>query len=296
MSVTGNSPALTRPLCLGSSGEPVRALQTILNGSQLALGIKLVVDGRFGKMTQIALIAFQRRKGLKADGVVGPKTAQALGMQYRPINELPYTIRYDKPPLPAATPPLAVIAETIHAGMDKFKEKIGDEFWEAFSDPNDDPAYRRLMGRVYKDDPSINKRQFSQRILRIQDLVFQYNRFLRDLASVVNLSVNDPQKVPEALRKAFKEFISAMIRACDNLDFFYGITEHCRKRLNGLPYETIVSEVEQVLKGDRSVVIASAGIQRVFQTMEYSDVFNHRKPVDRPSLDWIDNFQFQHQI
>lgn len=296
MSVPHVASTITRPLCLGSSGESVRTLQNLLNGSQLAVGPKLLVDGRFGKMTQIALIAFQRRKGLRADGVVGPKTAHALGMVYRPVDERPYTISYDKPSLPAATPPMAVIAEAIHAGMDKFKERIGDDFWMAFSDPNNDPYYQRLMARVFADNPSISKQQFSQRILRIQDLVFRYNLFLKNLADLVVLSVTDPHRVPIGLRDAFKEFISQMNTACNNLSFVYGVTDGCRKRLKEFPYDSLVSHVEALLSGERSVDFAAAGIRMVFQSLDDIDVFNDRKPVDRPSLDWIKNFQFQHQI
>jgi hypothetical protein len=142
-------------------------------------------------MTQIAVIAFQRRKGLKPDGVVGPKTAKALGWDYTAVQERPYTVRYDKPPLPPVTPPLAVVAEAIRAGMDQVKERIGDDFWEAFSNPDNDPYYQRLMGRVYKDNPSITQKQFRQRLLRIQDLVFHYKRFSDILDQLPSLSVTE---------------------------------------------------------------------------------------------------------
>jgi peptidoglycan hydrolase-like protein with peptidoglycan-binding domain len=38
------------------------------------------MDGVFGPMTERAVLAFQRAKGLEADGIVGPKTWNALGM------------------------------------------------------------------------------------------------------------------------------------------------------------------------------------------------------------------------
>lgn len=61
----------------GSTGSQVKTLQTKLkrwgyyNGS---------VDGIFGRGTREAVIRFQRKNGLSADGIVGSKTAQALGM------------------------------------------------------------------------------------------------------------------------------------------------------------------------------------------------------------------------
>lgn len=281
------------PLCLGTSGSPVRALQTFLNESQLALGPTLAVDGRFGKMTHIAVMALQRRKGLKADGVVGPKTANALGWHYRPVNERPYTVSYDKPPLPAGTPPVAVLAEAIRAGMDQFADRIGDDIWVAYSNPNNDASYQRLMGKVLADDPSITQKQFSQRILRIKDLVFHYRKFLDVMTQLGSVSESDPGSVPKRLRDAFREFIFQILRACDALDFYYGITEPCRKRLNSLPYESIVTKVESVLRGDRTVVFAVADIQLAFQTIAYNVFLDRSKVVDRPSLDWMQNLPYR---
>ena len=58
----------------GSRGYAVRAAQTALN----AHGARLVVDGIAGAGTRSAIIAFQRRRGLVADGIVGSKTWAAL--------------------------------------------------------------------------------------------------------------------------------------------------------------------------------------------------------------------------
>ena len=59
-------------------GSEVRELQISLNRA-LAGQARLVPDGVFGARTQRALIAFQRRQGLQADGVAGPATWKALG-------------------------------------------------------------------------------------------------------------------------------------------------------------------------------------------------------------------------
>lgn len=67
----------TAVLKLGSSGSQVRTLQTKLNRWGYDCGS---VDGIFGSKTQTAVKQFQKNNGLVADGIVGAKTAQALGM------------------------------------------------------------------------------------------------------------------------------------------------------------------------------------------------------------------------
>ena len=59
----------------GSSGADVLTLQTSLK--QLGFDPR-GVDGVFGPGTEAAVIAFQKAKGLTADGIVGPNTMSAL--------------------------------------------------------------------------------------------------------------------------------------------------------------------------------------------------------------------------
>ena len=64
-------------LKVGSSGAQVKTLQTKLNNWGYDAG---TVDGIFGSKTQAAVKRFQQKNGLVADGIVGAKTAAALGM------------------------------------------------------------------------------------------------------------------------------------------------------------------------------------------------------------------------
>lgn len=59
----------------GSTGAEVVKLQELL----AAGGSKLTIDGIFGSGTKTAVIAFQKAKGLGADGIVGFYTWKALG-------------------------------------------------------------------------------------------------------------------------------------------------------------------------------------------------------------------------
>jgi peptidoglycan hydrolase-like protein with peptidoglycan-binding domain len=55
----------------GASGEPVKRMQA-------KLGVE--TDGEFGSNTEKALIAWQSKNALSADGVAGPDTFMAMGL------------------------------------------------------------------------------------------------------------------------------------------------------------------------------------------------------------------------
>lgn len=69
-SVTVSGPTLRE----GSSGAQVEALQTRLS----ELGYSVGVDGDYGRLTGAAVRQFQAANGMKADGVLGPNTMNAL--------------------------------------------------------------------------------------------------------------------------------------------------------------------------------------------------------------------------
>ncbi len=61
----------------GSKGEDVVKIQSRLRQYGY---MEAPADGIFGKATYDAVVWFQKKNGLKADGVVGPATAAALGI------------------------------------------------------------------------------------------------------------------------------------------------------------------------------------------------------------------------
>lgn len=64
----------------GDRGEVVRAAQFLLNGRKCSCGI-WGADGDFGNATDAAVLAFQRRNNLEADGIIGEQTwAKLLGL------------------------------------------------------------------------------------------------------------------------------------------------------------------------------------------------------------------------
>lgn len=68
---------MLKALRLGDRGETVEQLQEALASGQFPPG---ALDGIFGPATEAAVLGFQRSAGLLADGVVGPKTWEALGL------------------------------------------------------------------------------------------------------------------------------------------------------------------------------------------------------------------------
>ena len=58
----------------GSRGEIVRQIQKALAGA----GLRVIVDGNFGTITEEAVKEFQKKKGLTPDGIVGPATLALL--------------------------------------------------------------------------------------------------------------------------------------------------------------------------------------------------------------------------
>jgi hypothetical protein len=81
--VAGHNPPSPPPgwptLQVGSRGFQVTALQYLL----VQAGFSITADGVFGANTKTAVVAFQARKGLAKDGVVGPKTWEAAVVTVR---------------------------------------------------------------------------------------------------------------------------------------------------------------------------------------------------------------------
>jgi N-acetyl-anhydromuramyl-L-alanine amidase AmpD len=63
----------------GANAHPIKTLQYLLR----AYGEGVVVDGQFGPETEVAVKVFQSRRGLAADGIVGPVTWSALVVEVK---------------------------------------------------------------------------------------------------------------------------------------------------------------------------------------------------------------------
>lgn len=70
-------------LKVGSKGESVKTLQQVLQLLQIYLG---AIDGDFNTVTDAAVRSFQKSVGIVGDGIVGPKTWEALSQIPRGYN------------------------------------------------------------------------------------------------------------------------------------------------------------------------------------------------------------------
>ena len=71
----------TRNLALGSRGDDVSALQTLLESKGFLVIPAGIAKGYFGALTKNAVRAYQQSVGLPMVGMVGPQTRALLNTQ-----------------------------------------------------------------------------------------------------------------------------------------------------------------------------------------------------------------------
>lgn len=68
----------------GSSGQDVKRLQIMLN---IIDDKQLEADGKFGSKTRVAVVEYQKQKGLKADGIAGKNTWSSLNANFEKLKK-----------------------------------------------------------------------------------------------------------------------------------------------------------------------------------------------------------------
>lgn len=247
MSFAQVKPQLSAPLALGSHGEEVKELQRLLNEDQA--GSAMSVDGRFGKATHKALVEFQRRNGLKPDGVVGPATAKFLGWGYYPGRVMPYVISFEEAPRPPTTPPLKVLVETILAGI---KPVYKATRYAMFSTPMSD------------GDPRHNLKQ-------IEFLDHAWSKLDDELNALIE-NVPDGTMAVTTMRTSLQTYVrwsSDFVNALQwhsNGGYLWRLPELIQK----VPIDAIVGAADRILRGDQSITMVLAQLQIAFQNLKFA--------------------------
>jgi peptidoglycan hydrolase-like protein with peptidoglycan-binding domain len=134
-----------------TAAAPVKAKKVTTKAIQKALGIR--ADGVMGPKTRRALKRFQKAHGIKADGVAGPETLQALGLAGPTNGSL------DSAPAPAdAAAVLAKIAQcesggditaVSPSGQYRGKYQFSQATWEALGGTGDPAEAEESVQDMY---------------------------------------------------------------------------------------------------------------------------------------------------
>lgn len=131
---TSFTASIAGPLMLGSRGKSVETLQALM-AQALAPAPALVKDGVFGVKTDSAVRAFQSRKGLLPDGIVGANTARALGATFvAQPQPAPTPNRPGTSPLAATSVPAAALLAVVHKTLKQVQERIDLSFDNGFDE------------------------------------------------------------------------------------------------------------------------------------------------------------------
>lgn len=247
MSFAQVKPQLSAPLCLGSHGEEVKELQRLLNEDRI--GPTLSIDGRFGKATHKALLKFQRRNGLKPDGIVGPNTAKLIGWGYFPGRVLPYVISIEEPPRPPMTSPLKVLVETILAGIKPVYKATRDAM---FSTPMSDGNPRHNIKQIEFLDHAWGK--------------------LEDELNALAENVPDGTMAISTMRTSLQTYVSWSSDFANALQWQAngGYVWRLPDLIHKVPINSIVGAADRILRGDQSITMALAQLQIAFQNLKFA--------------------------
>ena len=241
MAITHLIPTLKKPLSLGASGPEVKALQVALNGWNEGVD-QIKVDGRFGKSTHHAVLFVQWWEHLKKDGVVGPKTAEKLGLEFGAASGTPITIRFDEPPRSPMTPPLALLVDVIIDGMRPLRDEIEDALLR---------APKESVAAMLRRRDSANE---------------SYDDLVEDLKGWANELPQGNLAVAK-LRTAFHNYIQWMhseLKAAQ-FDARGGWIWRYHPVLDQIPVDQIVNIADRVLRGEQSPVVAMQQIRMTFE-------------------------------
>ncbi len=235
-------PRLSRPLSLGAKGPEVKVLQEALNiWDDDHTQKPLSVDGHFGKQTHFAVIFLQFWENLKEDGVVGPKTAEKLGLMVGNTGS-PVIISFDQPPRPPMTPPLTLLIDVVAEGLRPLRDKIEDSLLLA---PGSDPR-RKLLRRDQANEG-------------YDDLIEELRNWAADLP--------EGNRAVAQMRISFQNYVRWMHSTLDAAQFdgTGGWMWRFGPYLDRIPFDQIAGVADRVLRGEQTPVVAVQQLRIAFE-------------------------------
>ena len=127
----------------GSSGSAVRQLQEALNRH----GYGLAVDGVFGEKTKAAVRDYQKRNGLRLDGVAGEETWGSL------MAPPPAAVEEQTPAPPAVSPNTAAALEKLEQGFTPSADaEAARDYADSFTDFGEyESAFEAQLSALYQE-------------------------------------------------------------------------------------------------------------------------------------------------
>lgn len=229
---------LNKPLCIGSSGPQVRTLQARLNESQI--GPAISVDGKFGRRTHKLLVAFQRQQGLRPDGVVGQRTAAALGWGYSGGSGRIYRIRMDAPPRNEMGGPIPILLDTIHDGMRLVKDRLKQDIRTCGARPD----------------------KIANALDAIEDPGFS------TFFALLNMTTTRGDMIDFAVVNLYHAMLEFSVTALRIGEYLMDNGGHMRpfaRRIGAVSAKSIAASAERVLRGEQVLEIAISQIQMTFR-------------------------------
>lgn len=199
------SPTLHGLLFLGQKGPDVKQLQELLNDwLRLGPGLALATDGHFGLNTERQVRALQSQRGAPADGIFGPQTARAVGVNYVGSAHLPQMqVPLSSPPIPGgfAAPPRPHRAG--HGLLVTFVDTILDVFHTALS------VLLKVVSR------SVGAVLLKQIASALANALSQLTSKLHTIVAMLQTCPNPVEFLVMQLRQTFDWFKSAVQSAID---------------------------------------------------------------------------------
>ena len=183
---------ITGPLRLGSKGEDVELVQVLVIAA-FGGAARLDVDGKFDIRTHRCVMKFQRARKLWVDGIVGPKTAAALGLKYR--TEPPRQPVVPGTDVPSVHMPTAqqIVAEALLQPVTDFVELIDDEIRKSGASATDTKKAIEAMNDIILDG-------FRNRLKRWAEMPLREDSPTTIQMDILDMQVNTLQFVATFLK------------------------------------------------------------------------------------------------